>query len=450
VTVRFEGSGAGEVIPVRNALKAVGAAIAVIALCSPLIFWPTEDAQTRSTELSQATVTVPATVVVATTQLPSKTTTTEVSLEPSSTTTTTEPPIDITIAAVGDVLTHMPIVDSVKDPETGTYDFWPVFKPVALYLTMADYAVANLETRLAGPEFSYSGYPLFNSPGELADALKYAGIDLVGTANNHSLDMGWPGLVNTLDRLDEAGLSHVGTYRSMEEKRTPFVVDIQGVKVAFLNYTSYLNGQSVPGEQKEYAVNMLDVDEVAQEAMIARMWGADIVIALLHYGNYGDQYARHPSSAQIEISEEILRNGGVDVILGTQPHVVQPIAHVFDFSSWKAKDKYVAYSLGNFVSNQRWRYSDSGLIAYVHIQKNGMRVSVTGISYLPVYVQRFTERSPVRYRVLPVLPGSLPETDTPLTEADEERMAQVWEELRAMLYRPDENIEPLDPMHLGL
>ena len=102
---------------------------------------------------------------------------------------------------------------------------------------MADYAVANLETRLAGPEFGYSGYPLFNSPGELAYALKYAGFDLVGTANNHSFDMGWEGIVNTLDQLDAARLSHVGTYRSMKEKATPFIVDISGIKVAFLNYT---------------------------------------------------------------------------------------------------------------------------------------------------------------------------------------------------------------------
>ncbi len=106
-----------------------------------------------------------------------------------------------------------------------SYDFWPVFKPIATYLAMADYAVANLETRLAGPEFGYSGYPLFNSPDELAHALKYAGFDLVGTANNHSFDMGWEGIVGTLDRLDAAGVSHVGTYRSMEEKETPFIVE---------------------------------------------------------------------------------------------------------------------------------------------------------------------------------------------------------------------------------
>jgi poly-gamma-glutamate capsule biosynthesis protein CapA/YwtB (metallophosphatase superfamily) len=437
-------------MPVRNALKAIGAAIAVIALCSPLIFWPTDDAQTRATELAQATVTVPPTVIVTTTLPPSMTTTTDAALGPSTTTTTTEPTIEITVAAVGDVLTHMPIVNSVRDPKTGAYDFWPVFKPVASYLAMADYAVANLETRLAGPEFGYSGYPLFNSPDELAYALKYAGIDLVGTANNHSLDMGWEGIVRTLDQLDAARLAHVGTYRSMEEKKIPFIATISGIKVAFLNYTaSYLNGMSVPEEQREFAVNTLDIDAVSRDATAARMWGADIVIALVHYGSYSGEYGRQPSEEQEEISGRIL-SSGVDVILGSHPHVVQPITHVFSYSSSRANDKYVAYSLGNFVSNQRWRYSDSGLIAYVHIEKKGLRTSVTGVSYLPVYVQRSTEQSPVRYRVLPVIPGSQPNTDTTITAADQERMNQVWDELRKALYRPDDDIEPLDPADLGL
>ena len=431
----------------RNVLKAVGAALAVIALCSPLMFWPAGDAQTSATQLSEATVTVPPTVVVTTTLPPGQTTsTTEASLEPTTTTTTTEPPITITIAAVGDVLTHMPIVTSVKEPDADSYDFRPVFAPIAPYLSEADYAVANLEARLAGAEFGYSGYPRFNSPVSLAYALKTAGLDLVATANNHSLDLGWEGIVNTLDNLDSIGLAHVGTHRSMEEKKTPFIVDIQGIKVAFLNHTSYLNGLVPPAEHADYAVNRLDVDAVAYEAAIARIWGAEVVIALLHYG---DEYEREPSEAQIEISQELLSRG-VDVILGSHPHVVQPIAHFFDFSTWRVNDRYVVYSMGNFVSAQRWRYSDSGLIAYVHIEKKGLRTSVTGISYLPVYVQRSTVSYPVRYRVLPVLPGWRPDTDTALTTADEQRMAQVWEELREVLYRPDESIAPINPRDLGL
>jgi len=305
--------------------------------------------------------------------------------------------------------------------------------------------VANLETRLAGAGAGYSGYPLFNSPSELAFALKSAGVDLAATANNHSLDMGWDGIVATLDRLDDAGLKHMGTYRSAAEKKIPLIVQINGIKVAFLNYTANLNGLTPPEEHKDYAVNMLDPDVVAQDAMTARMWGAEIVIAMLHYGN---EYERQASEEQIDLSQQVLSRG-VDVILGSHSHTVQPIAHVVQYTSWKVTDKYVAYSLGNFVSSQRWRYSDCGLIAYIHIEKRGQRASVTGVSYLPVYVQRSTAEAKVKYRILPVLPGVVPLTDVSLTQAEKDRMAQVWEETRQLIFRPDENIVPLNPAELA-
>jgi poly-gamma-glutamate capsule biosynthesis protein CapA/YwtB (metallophosphatase superfamily) len=434
-------------MPVRNALKALGAAVAVIALCAPLIFWPVDAAQTSALDLSAVTLTVPPTTVVGTTEPPPPTTTTTATpSKPAPSTTTTTLPIRITIAAMGDVLPQMPIVNSVHDPITGSYDFGSVFAPIAPYLAKADYTVANLETRLAGPEAGYSGYPLLNSPAELAFALKAAGVDMVATANNHSLDQGWDGITGTLDRLDSAGLAHVGTYRSMQERQTPFIADIHGIRVAFLNYTASLNGLIPPKEQEAYAVNILDPDVVAEDAATAHLWGADVVVAMLHYGN---EYEREPSQEQLEISQEILSRG-VDVIIGSHPHVVQPIAHVVQYASWTVTDRYVAYSLGNFVSAQRWRYSDSGLVAYLHMEKRGLRTFVTGVSYLPVYVQRAAEVAPVQYRVLPVLPGLEPKTDIPLTDAEKQRMAEVWEELRVQLYRPDENIAPLDPADLGL
>lgn len=434
----------------RNALKAVGAALAVIAICTPLIFWPAEPARPDSEVLARATVTVPPTVVVPTTADPSDTTTTteppaETEPEPEPTTTTTEP-IRITVAAVGDVLPNESILEATRDAKTESYDFVSVFAPVAPFLEAADYTIANLETRLAGPQNGYSSNPVMNSPTELAYALKSAGVDMVTTASNHSLDMGWEGIVGTLDRLDGAGLAHVGTYRSSQERNTPMVVDIGGVQVGFLNYTASLNGLTPPAEQAAYAVNTLDSDVVAEDAMTARSWGAEVVIAFL---NYGEEYEREPSEEQSEVSQEILSRG-VDVIIGSHPHVVQPIAHVVQYSRSRVTSKYVAYSLGNFLSNQRWRYSDSGLVAYVHIEKRGLRTVVTGVSYLPVYVQRSAVESVVRYRVLPVLPGGRARTDIPLTLRETERMAQVWEDLRQVVYRPDEGIVPLDPAALGL
>lgn len=389
---------------------------------------------------SSATVTVPPTVVVATKGSADDSSTTTEPEGPTSSTTTTTEPIRITVAAVGDVLTHTPVIESARDVYDGSYDFRPIFAPMAPYLRRADYTVANLESRLAGPEWGYSGFPIFNSPQQLAPALRWAGVDLVATANNHAMDTGWEGLVTTLDNLDEAGLAHVGTYRSAEERATPVVVEIQGIRVGFVNGAAGASGKALPAD-KQFAVSGLDVDQIIEDAMTARVWGADIVIAMVHFG---DEYDREPTEQQEEITKSLM-SGGVDVVLGSHPHVVQRIEHVFQYSGWKVTNKYVAYSLGNFVSSQRWRYSDSGLVVYVHLEKRGLRTYVNGLSYLPVYVQQSEVSGRTAFRVLPVLPGLEPDSDLPITPAEEARMAEVWEELRPLLYRPNENISPLSP-----
>ena len=253
---------------------------------------------------------------------------------------------------------------------------------------MADYTVVNLETRLAGRGFAYTGFPRFNSPVELTDALTMCGVDLCATANNHSLDKGWPGVVNTLDRLDEAGLAHVGTYRSAEERAAPFIVDIKGIKVAFINYTDYINGLTRP---YDYAVNYLhDPEQVAADARAAREAGADVVIAVLHWGK---EYVTKANPKQVAWAEGSasypgLLAEGVDVILGSHPHVVQRAVGIRRDSPSGPKNAYVVYSMGNFLSDMiRWR-TDSGVIVYVHIQKQGQEVKVTGLSYMGVYVEQ--------------------------------------------------------------
>jgi poly-gamma-glutamate synthesis protein (capsule biosynthesis protein) len=357
----------------------------------------------------------------------------------------------ITIAAVGDITMHEDLLSSTWNAAEKYYDFGPVFAPVAPYLQSADYTVCNLETRVAGAQVGYSGYPLPNAPAALLHALADVGVDLAATANDHSLDWGWQGVIGTLGRLEAAGIEHVGTYQASVYKKTPLVVDIGGIKVGFLNYTSSLNGHGLPAGHEGYAVNVLSLDAVAEEAVMARMYGADVVIALLHYGI---EYQREPSSEQTEVSEgsaEVrgLLARGVDVILGTQPRVVQPIHKVLQYSNLRPKDTYVAYSLGNFLSAERWRYADSGLIAYVDIEKRGLETDVIGIRYLPVYMQE-TAGDPVKHRILPVLPWLYPATDTAIGLDDMARMDQVWEELSGLLYRPDEGIGPVLPTDLGI
>jgi poly-gamma-glutamate capsule biosynthesis protein CapA/YwtB (metallophosphatase superfamily) len=435
-------------MPRSTAIKVAGVAVALVVTCLPLLFWPSSGNEVGRTDRHQTVITVPQVVVVPSVVPDAVTSTT---LSSSVTEVDAEPVVDITIAAVGDIIIHKSVLDSAYDGLTRQYDFRKIFAPVAPYLAAADYTVCDLESRMAGGSMD-AGDPLrFNAPYSLTDALTLAGVDLAATANNHSVDFGWLGIIRTLDRLDRAGIAHVGTNRSEEEKSTPLVVDIKGIKVAFLNYTQFLNGNGSVKGREAYAVNLLNVDRVAEEAAAARALGADVVVAVLHYGM---EYIRTPTSEQNEVSQgsaevQGLLSRGVDVILGSHPHVVQPISKVVQYASGEGKDTYVAYSLGNFLSGQRWRYSDSGIIAYVHIQKQGDKTRVTGMSYLPVYVQKSGEEG-TTYRILPVLPGLTPQTDTTITAADQARMNQVWDDLADLLYRPDEGTLPLDPKELGI
>jgi poly-gamma-glutamate capsule biosynthesis protein CapA/YwtB (metallophosphatase superfamily) len=439
-------------INMRNALKALGALLMVVALCAPLMLLP-EDAPSVVLGYAGVTITVPPTVVVATTipGLEPTTTTTEVAPPPppeptsSTTTTTTTPTIDITIAAAGDIPAPMPILESVRDPKTNSYDFAPVFAPIAPYLSKADYTVAALQPRLAGLQAGYSSYPTANAPGELAYALKHVGVDLLATANLHSLDLGADGVSGTLDRLDAAGIAHVGTSRSQRERDTPVIADIRGIRVAFLDYTGAVAKVLLDVDKKDFVVNTLDLATVRKDAMTARGWGADAVIAMIDFSSQDQQPPNDPKA----LSEEILNNG-VDAILGCNGGLVDSIGHIFP-RSWLANDKYVAYSLGDFLSTQQADNPDTGLIAYIHLQKRGLRTYVTGVSYLPVYMQTSTatEETPAKYRVLPVLPGLEPATDVALTNLDRQRMAQEWNDFRRNLYRPDENISPLAPADLA-
>jgi hypothetical protein len=226
-----------------DVVKAALVVIVVVAACAVpmIIFLPSEQAAPVGSPESKVTSTAAAVVDGPTTSS-------------ESTSTTEQAPVKVTIAAVGDVMGAQTVRWAAWDATTEKYDFYSMFKPVAPYLEGADYTVANLETRLAdpGPDGEYVGFRILNSPQALGEGLKQAGVDLCALANNHSLDMGFDGIVQTLDRLDTIGLAHVGCYRSAAEKRAsqPFIVDIKGIKVAFINYTDVNNGLYLAAQHK--------------------------------------------------------------------------------------------------------------------------------------------------------------------------------------------------------
>ena len=321
-----------------------------------------------------------------------------VEITPTPEPTPTPSPTVSTLAVCGDVMSHMPVTNDAWDEEQGVYDYTPIFAQAAPYLQEADYAVANLETTLSetGP---YSGYPAFKSPAALADNLAEAGFDLLLTANNHCLDRGYDGLVSTLDALDSAGLAHVGTYRTQEEREagTIHVADVGGISVAFLGYTYGTNGIPVPSG-REYAVSLFNTDYMTTlstpdtktleaDLAAARALDTDLIAVMIHWGV---EYQTTQSSYQEELADLLIANGA-DLVLGGHSHVPQPIEQR-TVAGWDGTERtgFVCYSLGNFISSQVDPLTDTTAVLTVELTRDNVtgETAVTGWSYVPMLMVR--------------------------------------------------------------
>lgn len=339
----------------------------------------------------------------------------------------------VTLVAVGDVIIHSPMLTAAWEPRLRIYDYRPMFRHVKPDLQGADMAVAVLETVLGAGIAEYSGYPRFNSPDAVAEALQWAGVDLVFTAHNHMLDHGTEALFRTVSQLDRIGMGHAGSAKSDAAKARVALMEANGVKVAFLSYTTITNGFSVPASMP-WAVNLYSQRAMADDVAAARDAGADFVIAALHAGV---EYQRIPDASQRKIADQMV-DAGVDIILGSHPHAVQPyeIRRVAR-PDGSEKEAYIFYSLGNFVSNQMWRFSDCGLMVWLSLAKlPGEPPKVSGMHWHPVWVHCYRPNgSDRRYRVLPIdeRGAAAYAEDDSLTEANRQRIQQVWDETMELL-----------------
>jgi len=306
------------------------------------------------------------------------------------------------IIFAGDLMGHTTQVSAAKREAGGNgYDYKPVFKHLKPYFLNADLAVINLEYPLAGEP--YTGFPQFSSPDESMFAIKDAGFDVIATANNHSLDKGKLGLERTLNILDSLELDHFGTYRHTGEKnnRYPLYVEKNGIKIAFLNYTYGTNSLV---EEEPNIVNRIDTAQMSEDIKRAKFNSPDFIIAFMHWGS---EYENTQNQWQ-EYLAQFLASNGVDLIIGGHPHVVQPFGKVYASS---ARDSVpVMYSLGNFFSNQRNRYTDGGIIFEVVLQKSskpGRRggtsyvTEIKSCGYVPFWVYRFNKKEGNVFRLLP-------------------------------------------------
>lgn len=168
----------------------------------------------------------------------------------------------------------------------------------------------NLETTLAGSDRGYSGYPCFNTPEILAWNLKDLGVDVLSTANNHSLDTGYSGIESTINYLDQAGLEHTGTYTSQESQNTTTLVEVNGLKIAFLSFTYGTNGIAVPSG-REYCINLIDDDFIVDRLNLAKEENPDVICVFMHWGV---EYQTTPNAEQERLAN-LLFDNGVNIIL---------------------------------------------------------------------------------------------------------------------------------------
>ena len=275
----------------------------------------------------------------------------------------------VTIRSVGDILVHSDVYTTART-DTG-FDFARMFDPVRQYMADADITTANMEVPVAGEAFGLSGYPQFNAPPEIIDALSGAGVDIVNNATNHSMDRGGGGVVASTDNMRERGMLYTGSYASEQDEATPRIIEANGITVGFLGFTYGTNG--LPVEEEHFA-SLIDDALAAQVTALDSQVGVTVV--MLHMG---EEYAPLPNEFQEETAAAALE-AGADLVLGGHPHVVEPFAGP------------VWYSHGNFLHGQWEEPTKVGGIG---------EFTFSGARFMPTY----TVGPPISYdhHVLPLV-----------------------------------------------
>ena len=299
-----------------------------------------------------------------------------------------------TLAVGGDIVMHTGLNGEAMG-DTG-YDYVPIFGILKDFIASADYSVCSLVTTFAEGG-NYTAYPLFKSPTDLAASIAQVGFNLVNTATSHCVDSFKDGIDYTLDTLDAAGLSHVGTYRTQEERDASgnrYMADINGISVAFLAYTCDTN--SVPVAGFEYAASIcaldylsggtnIDYDLMQADISSAREAGADIVFVFM---SWGTEFATEPNEQQVEIADFLFENGA-DIIIGGHCRVPQRMElRTVKDAEGNERTGFICYSLGNMLSCQNDEYTDISALVNIQLTKDTDtgEVWTSDVSYKPIYM----------------------------------------------------------------
>ena len=296
---------------------------------------------------------------------------------------------NIVLVFAGDIMGHSPQFKAALNAKTGKYNYEDCFVHVKPYIEEADFAVANLEVPLAGAP--YSGYPNFSSPDALLDGLKFAGYDVMLTANNHVVDRGKAGLERTIRTIKNRDLLHAGSYLNKQERDSiyPLILEKDSFRIALLNCTYGTNGIPVVAPNH---VNMIDTVEIKEDITRCEELLADLIVMTIHWGN---EYELEASQAQNEFARFLVRSG-VDLIVGSHPHVVQNMEYI----QTGLKNVPVFYSLGNSISNQRKPHTNGGILLRAEIDPMTKFIKT---SYMPVYVHKGILNAKYQYHLIPTI-----------------------------------------------
>ncbi len=271
-------------------------------------------------------------------------------------------PSEVSLVMVGDNLLHMPLIKNGEQPD-GTYNFDTLYEDMKPYFEEADISVIVQETVLAGPEFKYSGYPMFNTPQAVGDSIKNAGFDVVLHATNHTLDKGSKGVENTIEYWKKhPEIKVLGINESQDSQNEVTLYEKNGIKFAFLNYTDSTNGIPLP-KNKDYLVNTVNEEKIISDLTYAEN-NADFTVVFMHWGV---EYHFNESKSQSDLAALMSQNGA-DLIIGSHPHVIQPIKWI---EAQNGNRTLVFYSLGNYVSRQKDAANLLGIMANVKIYSKG-------------------------------------------------------------------------------
>jgi len=299
---------------------------------------------------------------------------------------------ELSLLFIGDIMGHGPQISSAKNADGKGYDYDRCFKYITEEISAPDYSIGNLEVTLAGPPFK--GYPQFSSPDELAVACKNSGMDVLVTSNNHSCDRGGQGITRTVEVLDSLNIIHTGTFLDSADrnKRYPLIIENDCMRIAILNYTYGTNGLPYPAPT---IVNMIDKDLMKKDLEEAKSKNVDKIIVVTHWGS---EYKLQPVQYQVDHGQFLFDNGA-DIVIGSHPHVLEKM--VWEKTTDTTGEELIVYSLGNFVSNQRKRYTDGGAMFKMTLSKEGSTTSIKDAGYMLTWVHTPIEDGKKRYYILP-------------------------------------------------